>query len=163
MSLAESVEQLYAFEPACESAISSIFGARGFVCYATDDGWEFDKDHEAVHIVVRQTEATGHMRVMPDKSQRPDTWNALLAVQLVTKAGVNHAAKRATLRAECAKLFPRLNSDERLPFWRISGPLMDSGTTSVIKSDSGYESSTMVYRVHYHIRPDAWPASEGLT
>lgn len=160
MSLVADLPTLYTPEPSVEAAAAVSIGTlqTGLLVFTSASRSDLSRDSERIEVRFTLGEATGHMHPYRGGYMRWDAWNAQLAVQLITKiADSDHARIRGVLRAWGSNLQSILNTSGDLVFWRVSEQAMDAGTTNLYRTESGYEASTLVFRLKIHIRPDAWP------
>jgi hypothetical protein len=158
MPLADTLEDLYNFD-GIEEGTRAVFEAANMVAYTRQNAATLEKETERIEIRYRLGGATGHFRVMADGSKRPDAWDGQLLLQVVTPCAANdhHTRQVALARSVAANLEALLNKDGVLPYHWINDIPMDAGTTPTIKTEDGYEYTTLTYNLPVCIRSEAWP------
>jgi hypothetical protein len=159
---APTLEALYDPETDFERAISKLaVESFGFETVITrENAREFDKPTDRLEIRFRNGEATGHKQQCPDGFLRLDAWRGQLSLQVITslrKTDENvHGKQRAQIRAFASILAGCQELNDLLPFHSVND-VVDTGTTPTIKTEDGYEATTLNYSVHFNVRLDAWP------
>lgn len=164
MPSANTIEELYDIENPMDAGALTLLVNAGVPAYTRLTLPRLSKPVPRVEVQFRLGSATGHKRVMADGTMRNDAWEAQLALQIITRPGVEsdvhdsasdeHGALRSLVRSKAEAMF--MDLDDLLPYHSVNN-IDDSGTTATLKSEDGFDVSTIIYALHVNIRTNAWP------
>ena len=169
-----TIEQLYNFESAIETAIKSALLAAGIKeeygieVYTSQDETDFQNIRPRIELEFVASAPTGHRITSNATAYLPDSWEGTLQVALITNSSdgtsgvTDHSGWRARLRYELDLIESTLVSDAGgddtlLPYHSVN-KFLAAGSTPTMKPEDGYIESRLAYEIHFNIRPTAWPS-----
>ncbi len=156
------VADIYDWERVIAEAAATVFTNAGLQAFTVYSPPEFTKVRPRIEAIFRATGETTPKReaIMPDGTRRAGAFKGELTLHAITDAdlpGKNaHGEYRAQVRSICANLGALLN-DLALKKHKVQW-MVEGATTHGIRTQDGYEQSTISFAVDFSVQQDAWPA-----
>lgn len=157
-----AVADIYDWERVIAQAAATVFIDAGLQAFTVYSDPAFQKIRPRVEAIFKPTGEVTPKReaIMPDGTRRASAFKGELTLHAITDADApgknSHGEYRAQVRSICANLGALINAGALVKHkvqWMIEG-----ATSHGIRTQDGFEQSTISFAVDFSVQGDAWPA-----
>lgn len=169
-----AVTALYDFENLIPIAVATSLSGTNFgsltALHPLSDP-KFQQMRPRVEVTYKHGGAVTPLRIAPNTVPdgapviygRNSAWSGELSIHAITDADpigkLTHSTYRAEVRSACALLLSNVNGITLTQHCLQS--LVETGTTHGIRSNDGYEQTTITFHVDFSVQADAWQTLNG--
>jgi hypothetical protein len=167
-------QQVYDFETVIPVAFANALTSQGLVAITPLSDPKFQNLRPRTEVTFKLGGAVTPLRIAPSTvpdgwpilAGRNSAWTGEVTFHAITDAAppgkLVHSEYRATVRNVLATIFTVVNNGTNLPYHSINS-LVESSTTHGVRTNDGFEQSSITYHTDFSLNAAAWPflASSG--